>query len=102
MVPTHRIPGGRITPYAACIRREWIPFELEYYPLSLRERLPAIGIPLRREDPPVPLDLQAMLDECWEEGRYGDDIDYTQDADPPLAAEDAQWADALLRQQGLR
>ena len=47
MVPFNRIPEGQPTPYAACIRRAWKPFELEYYRLPLRERLPAIAIPLR-------------------------------------------------------
>jgi len=102
MVPFNRIPEGQPTPYAACIRRGWKPSELEYYRLPLRERLPAIAIPLRCEDPCAVLDLQAMLEQCWEEGRYGDDIDYREDPDPPLRGDDAQWADALLREQGRR
>jgi hypothetical protein len=102
MVPLSRLPGGKPAQYAACIRRAWKPFDLEYYPLALRARLPAIAIPLRSEDPFVPLDLQTVFEQCWEEGRYGDDIDYREDADPPLAGDDAQWADALLRDQGRR
>jgi hypothetical protein len=102
MVPINSVPEGKRTPYAACIRRAWKPFAVEFYPLSLRERLPAIAIPLRSDDPYVALDLQDTLDQCWEEGRYGDDIDYRQDPEPPLAGEDAQWADTLLREQGLR
>ncbi len=102
MVPLRRIPDGQPASYAACIRRGWNPLDIEYYPFPMRERLPAIAIPLRREDPFVPLDLQAMLDQCWEEGRYGDDIDYREDADPPLTGDDARWADALLREEGRR
>jgi hypothetical protein len=102
MVPVNRIPEGQATAYAACIRRAWKPFDLEYYRLPLRERLPAIAIPLRPEDPYVALDLQAALDECCEEGRYPSDIDYRVDADPPLTGDDARWADALLREQGRR
>jgi hypothetical protein len=102
MVPFSRIPEGKPTPYAACIRRAWKQFDLEYYPLAIRERLPAIAIPLRSEDPYVPLDLQAIFDQCWEEGRYGDDINYSEDPAPPLTGDDAKWADALLREQGRR
>jgi hypothetical protein len=102
MVPFNRIPEGQATPYAACIRRAWKPFDLEYYRLPLRERLPAIAVPLRPEDFYVPLDLQAILNECCEEGRYVEDIDYHEDSDPPLPSDDAQWADALLREQGRR
>jgi hypothetical protein len=102
MVAFNRIPSGQSTPYAACIRRAWKPLDLEYYRFPLRERLPAIAIPLRRDDPFVPLDLQAMLDECWEEARYADDIDYREDPAPPLTGDDANWADALLREHGRR
>ena len=102
MVPTEKLPDGKITPYAACIRLGWNPLDVEYYPIALRERLPAIAIPLRREDSPIPLDLQTILEECCAEGRYADDIDYREEPDPPLTDDDAQWADALLKEQGLR
>ena len=101
-VPMERIPEGHRTAYAACVRRGWKPFEIEYYRIPLRERLPAIPIPLRRNDRDVPLDLQFLLDQCYESGRYGDDIDYREEPEPLLSAEDAGWANALLREQGRR
>ena len=101
-VPLDRIPEGHRTAYAACVRRGWKPFEIEFYRIPLRERLPAIAIPLRRDDRDVPLDLQAVLDRCYEVGCYGDDIDYREEPDPPLQPDDARWADALLREKGLR
>jgi hypothetical protein len=100
-IPFDRIPGGHRTPYAVCVRRGWKHLELEYYPISLQERLPAIAIPLRRDDRDVPLDLQAVLEECCEEGRYVEDIDYRAEPDPPLKPDEALWADALLRERGL-
>jgi hypothetical protein len=100
--PFELIPEGHRTPFAACVRRGWKPLQFEYYRLSLRERLPAIAIPLRQTDRDVPLDLQALLNECCEEGRYVEDIDYREDPDPPLKPDDAQWADSLLRDQGRR
>ena len=48
------------------------------------------------------LDLQAVLDRCYEEGRYDGDIDYREEPDPPLSSDDARWAEALLREQGRR
>ena len=78
------------------------PFQIEYFRIPLRERLPAIPIPLRRDDRDVALDLQALIDLCYESGRYGDDIDYREDPEPVLPADDAGWANALLREQGLR
>jgi hypothetical protein len=100
--PFELIPEGHRTTYAICVHRGWKPFEVEYYRLPLQERLPAIAIPLRQSDRDVPLDLQSIFTECCEEGRYVDDIDYRKDPDPPLTPDDAQWADALLREQGLR
>jgi len=101
-VPFDRIPEGHRTPYAACARRGWKVFEVEFYRIPLRERLPAIRIPLRQNDTDVALDLQALIDQSYEDGRYGDDIDYREEPEPPLAPDDAQWADALLREKGLR
>jgi hypothetical protein len=100
--PFELIPDGHRTPYAACVRRGWKSLRIEYYRLPLRERLPAIALPLRQSDRDIPLDLQAVLEECCEEGRYIDDIDYREEPDPPLGHDDAKWADALLREQGYR
>jgi hypothetical protein len=100
--PFELIPDGHRTPYAACVRRGSKPLVFEYYRLPLRERLPAIAIPLRQADRDIPLDLQSVLDECSEEGRYADDIDYRKEPDPPLNLEDTKWADGLLRAQGFR
>jgi hypothetical protein len=99
-------PGhlGRLqaTPYRVVVRRGWKPAQAELYPLPLRARLPAIRIPLRETDSDVPLDLQAILDRGYDYGGYQDDLDYEAEPDPPLEAEDAVWADALLREKGLR
>jgi hypothetical protein len=55
---------------------------------------------LRPTDPDVPLDLQALIDQCYRNGGYDEDIDYSVAPEPPLNAEDTRWADALLRQTG--
>jgi hypothetical protein len=100
--PFELIPEGHRTPYAACVRRGWKPLEVAYYRLPLRDRLPAIAIPLRQTDRDVALDLQALIDRCYEEARYDDDIDYREAPDPPLDPDHAPWADALLREHGRR
>jgi Protein of unknown function (DUF4058) len=46
--------------------------------------------------------FKSLLNECCEEGRYVDDIDYREYPDPPLSRDDAQWADSLLREHGRR
>jgi hypothetical protein len=99
--PFDLIPEGLRTPHVVCVRRGWEPQEIDYYPIGLRERLPAIAIPLRRDDDDIPLVLQALLDQCYDSASY-DDIDYREEPDPPLKPEDALWADKLLREKGLR
>ena len=61
-----------------------------------------IRIPLRQTDADVPLDLQALIEECYRNGHYEDDINYQVDPYPPLDPEDARWADALSRKLGRR
>ncbi|RUL89088.1 DUF4058 family protein [Tautonia sociabilis] len=77
------------------------PEAVEVDRVPLRERLPIIPIPLRPEDPDVPLDLQELIDLAFENGRSGG-IDDRAEPDPPLSQEDAAGADGLLRGRGLR
>jgi hypothetical protein len=59
-------------------------------------------IPLAEGDPSVVLDLQAVFNLSYDAGAYDRLVDYAQEADPPLQGDDALWADALLRERGLR
>ncbi len=99
--PEPRIPTEHGEDALVCIRRAKSERARELYALPLRERLPAIPIPLREQDRPVPLDLQALLDQCYHNGRY-DDIDYTKAPVPELPPADAAWAESLLRTAGKR
>ena len=101
VLPMTRIPPKHRTTYRACVRRSWERQKIEAYPMPLEERLPTIGIPLNRSDADAPLNLQALVDQCYRNGRY-DDIDYRRDPEPGLSPEDAAWADQLLRSKGLR
>lgn len=101
-VPAEWVPAAHRTAYAACVRRGHRPGAYEYYRAPLRERLPAIRVPLRPGDADVPLDLQALVDQCYRTGAYADDLDYRVDPDPPLDPDDAAWAAALLLEKGLR
>jgi hypothetical protein len=74
--------------------------EYEVYPIGLRERLPAIRIPLRSADADVVLDLQPLIDQCHERSRYHM-LNYRLALNPPLAPEDALWANQLLREHHL-
>ncbi len=69
--------------------------------MPIRERLPKIRIPLRPSDRDVVLDLQALIDQCYNNGRY-DQTSCAIGLDPPLDAEDVAWAEGVLKETGLR
>jgi hypothetical protein len=48
------------------------------------------------------LDLQAIYDQSYRNGRYSGRIDYSVPPEPPLAADDDAWAAELLHAAGLR
>lgn len=99
-MPERKLPRKCHTPYLINVRRATRPDEASLYPVLLREPLPNIPIPLRPSDRDVVLELQPLLNECYERGRYR--LNYQQPPSPPLPIEDDAWADQLLREQGLR
>ncbi len=99
-LPLAQYPPAYRTPYKVCVHRSW-KAKAEIYRVPLRERLPAIRVPLRETDADVPLDLQALIAQVYRHGRY-DDLDYTVPPVPPLDADDATWADEVLRAAGKR
>ena len=99
-LPERKLPRKRRAPHWIVVRRANHPDEAAIYPVSLREPLPNIRVPLRPSDSDLVLQLQPLLDECYERGRYR--MNYQQPPDPPLAEEDGVWVDQLLREQGLK
>jgi hypothetical protein len=82
-------------PYHVSVWRATDPEAGECYPMPLREILPIISIPLRREDPDATLDLQALINLAYRRGRY-DASDYLRRPEPPFSAEDEVWIDSVL------
>jgi hypothetical protein len=70
----------------------------ELYPRCLADRLPRIRIPLAGDDPDVVLDIQAVLEQTYEAGRYRDRINYTIPCEPPLNADQQAWAASQIRE----
>src|SRR5262249_31049866 len=101
-VPRENIRPELRTPYLVCVRRVTVPTKAEVYPIPLSAKLPTVKIPLRPGDADVPLDLQALIEQCYRKGRYEVDLDYRHDPDPPLTGPDAAWVVELLRGKGLR
>jgi len=76
--------------YAIVSDRERRP-NCEVYAIGLRDRLPAIGVPLR-DGERVVVDLQQVLSEAYAKARYGPTLNYDRDPVPPLSPADAAWA----------
>lgn len=98
-LPPGEIPAQHRADYLACISPGWKRNRRELYPMPLRQRLPVLPVPLRPQESPVNLDLQALVDQAYTTGRY-DRLDYGAALDTPLSAEDAAWAEALLKAVG--
>ncbi|NJK80305.1 MAG: DUF4058 family protein [Chloroflexaceae bacterium] len=76
---------------------------IDIWPLSLRESIKPVPIPLCHPDPPIPLDLGAAIHETYRRARYDLDIDYRTDPPPPaLSPEDAAWLAEHLQAAGVR
>lgn len=88
--------------YPVCLHRSTQRWQYEVRPVQLRDRLPQIHVPLAGEDPDVILDFQAVFDRFYDENAYARLLDYRQDPTPPLGDADRAWAEALLRERGLR
>jgi hypothetical protein len=68
---------------------------VELWPIGLRETLPAIPIPLKREHADARLDLQSLLHAQYDAAGYADYI-YRGNPRPPLFSSDADWARQLV------
>jgi hypothetical protein len=75
---------------------------IEVWHSTIREALPRVHLPLSAGDPDLVVDLQAVFTRAYDEAGYARRMDYRKEPPRPLSPEDASWADALLRQKGLR
>jgi hypothetical protein len=70
---------------------------VELWPVSLRESLPVVPIPLAADDADATLDLKRVIDSIYDAMAYARRI-YQGQPDPPLTALDAAWAEAVVRE----
>jgi len=74
----------------------------EVWPITLREPLPIVPIPLLPADADVPLDLEEALTEVYDGCAYAASIDYNRPLEIPLSGEDAEWAMQRVADRGER
>lgn len=76
--------------------------QFEVWPLTVRDVLPVVRVPLLPGMPDELLDLQPIMDGVYDRSAVGHRLKYGQAPEPPLSPADAEWADGLLREKGLR
>jgi hypothetical protein len=96
-VPSVTDPPLRPSDYRILVSRGDQRTRTRYWPVSVRQTLPVISIPLRGKDPEVPLDLGAVFRERYDRASYDLSVDYRKNPQPPLEGDDAKWARELLR-----
>jgi hypothetical protein len=74
----------------------------DMYAFNLQNSIPAFPVPLRPEDAEPIVDLQMLFNQVYDIAGYDMEIDYSREPIPPLSETDAAWADAWLRDRGLR
>jgi hypothetical protein len=88
--------------YHVCIHHYDNPPDYFVYAVRLPDRLPEVAVPLLPGEPPVPFDLQALLDRCYDAGAYGGRVAYAEARPvPPLRPQQTGWATQVLREKGL-
>jgi hypothetical protein len=70
----------------------------EAYAASFSVPLPDIRIPLRATDADILLPLQKLLNQAYENGRYGAILDYDQQPEIPCSEEEWSWIQKRLDQ----
>ncbi|MEW4566791.1 DUF4058 family protein [Tautonia sp. JC769] len=100
--PRDALARRGIYDYLVSLNRATRRIRFEVWARTIRDRLPRVAVPLLGDDPDLVLDLQPMLDRCYDLGAYARRIDYGKDPVPPLTRADAEWVDTLLRERGLR
>jgi hypothetical protein len=81
--------------YAFVCRKERLP-QVDVYAWKLRDRLPAIPIPLAGEDPDVEIDLQLAFSTTYDRAGYDYALDYRRPVLPRLDDAAADWVRTVL------
>ena len=86
--------------YRILVHRGWERRSGRLYPFDLYDAIPAIPLPLKRDEEEPLLDLNTLLHTLYDQTVYSLRIDYSKPPTPPLDEADAAWASDLTRGQG--
>lgn len=89
-------PPPPVSDYYVLVNRSWDRQHFGIWPVSVRDPLPPVPVPLDPDVPEVVIDLRSCIDHVYDHGRYSEQLNYTQAPRPPLREPDATWARELL------
>lgn len=102
--PTLAVPLERLDAtsydYLICLHRGGTGARYELWPATVQQSLPRISMPLEEGFVDAILDVKAVLECAYNEGAFSRLINYRAEPIPPLSGKNAEWADALLKEQG--
>jgi hypothetical protein len=95
-IPEWRV--GPFKPFASlcCVNRWPARHRFELHPRSLGQRLPRVRMPVADDDPDAILDVQAALEQVYNDGRYARRIRYDEKCQPRLSKKARAWADEWI------
>jgi hypothetical protein len=96
LMAPERCPAGAESPYRAIVRTAGRRPRGYLFPLTFRDPLPDVPVPLRAGERPVALPLQTMLDTVYQDGRYDQTIAYSRQPEPALEGADWAWLQERL------
>lgn len=88
--------------YRVCLHRASASSQFDVWAFTVRQRFPRFAIPLGPEDADLVVDLQTLFNRCYDAGNFARRINYQNEPPMPWRATDTAWADAILREKGLR
>jgi hypothetical protein len=97
-VPSVTDPPLRPCDYRILVSRADQRTKTRFWPVSVRQPLPVIKIPLRGKETETLLDLGAVFRSVYHRAAYDVSVDYRKEPQPPPEGEDAKWARELLRE----
>lgn len=88
-------------PYLICVYRDAKPDQFEVYRAPLEQPLPNVPVPLRYGERDAVLQLQPLLDQCYQDGRYYR-LDYSGQPRGKFNENLTQWINERLQSEGRR
>ena len=82
--------------YAVAVCRHWRRPTVDFWPLTLTDPLPTIPIPLKEGDREVTLDLQAVVNQVYDDAGYENYLYGDAEPNPAFTDEQNAWAESLI------